>query len=215
MSCFDIHNVLFTAWGYKMSYLEFAGTLLNLLSVWLANRNNVWNWPIGIVAVALYGCLFYQIQLYSDLVEQVYFVVTGFWGWYAWARPAGRPERPIAYNTLRSNAAYAIVIVLGTAGVGAFMSHIHDYFPALQPASFPYLDAFLMMLSFAATVLLIYRLMENWYLWILVDILSIGLYCVKGVILVTLTYVIFLGLAVGGLLHWRKLHREAQACAPA
>jgi nicotinamide mononucleotide transporter len=212
---FDIHSVMFTAWGYQMSYLEFTGTMLNLASVWLATRNSVLNWPIGIVAVALYACLFYQIQLYSDLLEQVYFVATGFWGWHAWARMGRGSGDPVGYTPRNTALLYGAVVLLGAAGVGAFMSCIHDFLPALQPASYPYLDAFLMMLSFAATVLLIHRRIENWYLWILIDVLSVWLYGVKGVILVMLTYAVFLVLAIGGLVHWRKLYLRERTCAPA
>lgn len=80
----DINNIFFSIWGYDMSYLEFFGTLLNILSVWLIARKNILSWPVGNVAVILFGILFYQVQLYSDLLEQVFFFITGFYGWWIW-----------------------------------------------------------------------------------------------------------------------------------
>ena len=67
-----------------MSYLEFFGTILNLASVYLVTRNNVLTWPIGNTAVILFAVLFYKVRLYSDFVEQIYFLITGFYGWWAW-----------------------------------------------------------------------------------------------------------------------------------
>lgn len=68
----SVDNVFFTVPGYPMSYIEFAGTILYLASVWLIARRNVLTWPIGIASVLLYLILFYQIHLYSDALEQVY-----------------------------------------------------------------------------------------------------------------------------------------------
>lgn len=72
----DINTTFFTVMGYPMSYIEFFGTIFNIICVYLVARNNIWNWPIGILGVILYIFLFYQIQLYSDLLEQVYFLIT-------------------------------------------------------------------------------------------------------------------------------------------
>src|SRR3989344_4392191 len=80
----SVNTVFFTVLGYPMSYLEFFGTLFNLACVILVVRKNVWTWPVGIVGVVLFGILFYQIQLYSDLVEQGYYLITGFYFWWLW-----------------------------------------------------------------------------------------------------------------------------------
>ena len=75
-----------------MSYLEFFGTIFTGWSVYLSAKNKVISWPIGLVGVVLYGFLFYQIQLYSDLFEQVYYLLTGFWGWYLWTHPKAKDK---------------------------------------------------------------------------------------------------------------------------
>jgi nicotinamide mononucleotide transporter len=208
---FSVHMILFKAWGYEMSYLELTATLLNIWSVWLTAKKRVLSWPIGIVAVVLTGILFYQIQLYSDLVEQVYYFVTGFIGWLAWSAAKGTDkEVPVGYNPMLQNLVYAAVIATGTIAMGAFMAHITEFFPSLKPASFAYLDAFTTVMSFAAQILMIRRRIESWYLWILVDVIGIGLYYYKGVVLIAIMYVIFLILAIGGLINWVE-SRRAQA----
>jgi len=206
-----------------MSYLEFFGTVLNILSVWLVTRKNIWTWPVGIVAVVLFGILFYQIQLYSDLIEQGYFLLTGFYGWWLWLRPGGHDrhvqdadlgvERASRQTRLLTGG----IIAAGTASLGYVMQHVHFYFPRLfpLPASFPYLDAFTTVMSFAAQLLMAHKKIESWYLWIVVDVIGIWLYYVKDVKFVSLLYVIFLVLATKGFLTWAaELRKRPVASAP-
>lgn len=204
----SVNAVMFTVVGYPMSYIEFFGTLFNIWSVWLVAKNKILTWPVGIVAVILFMFLFYQIQLYSDFIEQIYFLLTGFYGWWVWTkgRVSKTKDMPITQESLRNKQIYVGAIVLGTLLLGYLMSNIHTYLPSLFPvaASFAYLDAFTTVLSFAATILLAYKKLETWYLWILVDIIGIVLYYVKEVKFVSLLYVLFLILAINGYLSWKK-----------
>jgi nicotinamide mononucleotide transporter len=220
MAFFSINNIFFTFHGYQMSYLEFVGTLLNLWSVWLVTKNNILTWPVGNIAVILFGFLFYQIRLYSDLIEQVYFLITGFYGWWAWLylrrRGAGtKGDLPVTFNSRLSNKIYMGIIIVGTVLMGYVMGHIHLYMPALFPekASFPYLDAFTTVMSFAANILMAHKKIECWHLWITVDVIGIGLYFAKGVVFVSLLYLIFLILATKGLFNWRRLVNSLEQLA--
>jgi nicotinamide mononucleotide transporter len=211
---FSIDNTFFTLFEYPMSYLEFFGTLFNLACVWLVARNNIWNWPIGILGVILFGVLFYQIQLYSDLIEMGYFLITGFYGWWAWTyyknKGKDKKEFKITRNKLWHNSVYAGIIIIGTLIMGYLMSNIHLYIPQFFqiPASYPYLDAFTTVLSFTATILMIYKKIESWPIWILVDIIGIGLYYAKGVVFVSLLYFIFLIIASKGLYNWIMIYKS-------
>jgi nicotinamide mononucleotide transporter len=82
----SIDNTFFTIIGYQMSYIEFFGTILNIWSVYLVSKNRVLNWPVGVVASILFLFLFWQIRLYSDFFEQIYYIATGIWGWIAFLR---------------------------------------------------------------------------------------------------------------------------------
>lgn len=216
LSFFDINTTLFTFWGYQMSYLECFGTIFNLWCVWLTAKNKILCWPIGLVGVVLFMFLFYQIQLYSDFIEQIYFLVTGFYGWILWhnLRATKKEENKnkrlkISRNSLRTNSIYAAVVVFGTIVMGYFIGRVHLYLPNFfpEPASFPYLDAFTTVMSFVATILLAKKKIESWYLWILVDIIGVGLYFVKDVKFISLEYLIFLVIATKGLIDWTKEHK--------
>jgi nicotinamide mononucleotide transporter len=212
MAFFDINNTFFTLLGYPMSYLEFFGTLLNIISVYLVAKNKIWTWPIGNIAVVLFAILFFQIQLYSDFFEQIYFFITGFYGWWVWAKRGKDTEKemPVSHNSKRNNLIYAGIIGIGTILMGYSISQIHLWLPSIftLAASFPYLDAFTTVMSFAATILMAHKKIECWYLWISVDIIGIGLYFTKEVVFVSILYVIFLVLASNGLIQWRRIYRK-------
>jgi nicotinamide mononucleotide transporter len=209
------NTVFFTIFGYPMSYVEFVGTLFTGYSVFLAAKNKLINWPIGIVGTILYGFLFYQIQLYSDFFEQIYFFITGFWGWYVWSHPRntrlGSTKEIAVTETSKHFIWLAVLAVLVfSAALGYLMSNIHLLLPQYFPiaASFPYLDAFTTVLSFVATVFLAKRKIENWYMWIIVDLIGVMLYYQKGVVFISLLYFAFLLNAFIGLRIWKKAQRS-------
>ncbi len=217
-------TTFFTVFGYSMSYVEFFGTALNIASVWLVARNNILTWPVGIVAVILFAILFYDVRLYSDFVEQIYFLITGFYGWWIWIKLRSRRgpleasnDRAIVYLSPAGRLATMAVVTVGTAVMGYVASNLHSCLPALfpAPAAFPYLDAFTTVMSFTAQILMAHKRIESWVLWISVDVIGIGLYFARGVKLVSLLYVIFLVLAIRGLYRWRRdQRRSAERPAP-
>lgn len=214
LNFFNINNIFFTILGYPMSYLEFFGTLFTLWSVYLISKNKILNWPVGIIGIILFIILFYQIQLYSDFFEQIYFLITSFYGWWLWSVKGKSNEQKDKLVISRSSNKILIFtifsILVGTILMGFIIARIHLFIPALfqEPATFPYLDSFTTVMSFAATILMIYRKIESWIIWIIVDIIGIWLYFIKDVKLISLLYVIFLILAINGLITWIKLYKK-------
>lgn len=211
LEVFSINSVFFMLWGYEMSYIEFFGTIFNIWCVYLAARAKVLSWPVGIVGTVFYIFLFYQIQLYSDLFEQLYFLFASFYGWWLWSRVGGVKNKniQISYNSLRVDLIWGVLIVLGTISMGFLMSNINAYLPAYfpEPADYPYLDAFTTVMSFVAMILMAQKKIECWYLWIFVDIIGIWLYYAKGVKFISLEYMIFLVVATKGCIDWVKEYK--------
>lgn len=205
-SFLNINNIFFTFLGYQMSYIEFFGTIFNIWSVWLVAKNKILNWPIGLIGTILFTALFWQIHLYSDFLEQIYYFITGIWGWWVWSQSNKIDNTESGITVLKRNMQiiWLFVIAFGTVMLGYVTRHLNIWLPAYFPAaaSFAYLDAFTTVVSFVATILLIRKKIDAWYLWILIDIIGIWLYWVKGVHFVSLLYVIFLILATKGLLNW-------------
>ncbi len=171
----DVNTVLVSIGEYPLSYIEFIGTILYFASVWLIARKNMLTWPVGIVSVVLFGILFYQIQLYSDTIEQVYYLGVSAYGWIAWNRTR------VATQEIRAQ---------------------FSRFPVA--ASYPFLDALTTVMSFAAMFVMTRRRTEGWIYWIVVDIIGIGLYWVKDVKFISLQYVVLLGMATYGFVHWLR-----------
>ncbi|MEO5857638.1 MAG: nicotinamide riboside transporter PnuC [Pyrinomonadaceae bacterium] len=204
---FDVRETFFTVFGHGVSYVEFIGTVLGLISVFLASRANIFTWPTGIANAIFFLVIFYQIHLYSDMFLQMYFCGMGIYGCFSWKNNAANHRSEIQTLTNRQRLWIGIVIACVVGAVGTLISQIHVILPQVfdHPATFPYIDTFIAISSILATILLARRIFETWVLWILVDLTSIGLYSVKGVKLIAFEFVVFLALAVLGIVTWYRL----------
>lgn len=207
----DVNNTFFTIFGYSISYLEFVGTLFTLAGVLLVARRKVISWPVGLVGVILFGILFYEIELYADFFEQIFYFITGVWGWLMWSKiKENKKEIPVTRNSKRTNIYWLLGIGACSSLVSVFLFNIHTLIPQLfpEPASFVVIDASTTVASFAAQILLMKRKLESWWLWIAVNIIAIVFYWYKEVPFISLLYVIFLVNAIYALFEWGKSMRS-------
>lgn len=209
---FDVKETFFTIFEHPVSYVEFIGTVFGLISVFLAARANIFTWPTGIANAIFFLVIFYQIQLYSDMFLQMYFCGMGVYGWFTWKYKAEHHQSAIRTLSSTDRLRLAALIATTVLLVGTLISQIHRLLPQIfeKPASYPYIDTFIAISSVLAVILLARRIFETWLLWILVDITSIGLYSVKGVKLIALEFIIFLALAVLGVLSWHRLWKKEE-----
>ena len=192
-------------WEYPMSLIEIFGTLTGLFTVWFAARNNIITWPFGLVNVSTFFIIFWQVNLYADMFLQVYFFSMSIYGWIFWYRQKNIIKK-ISIISNRSRIYSMIIMIVATSILGFLISKIHIWFPQIffKPAAYPYFDAYTTVLSVIATIWMARRIIESWVLWILVDVVAIALYFLKGIKLVSLEYVIFLIMSVYGLIAWIK-----------
>lgn len=204
MTFFDVQHIAFSILGYNISYIELIGTVFGLISVYYASRANVLTWPTGIFNELALFVLFFQVQLYADMLLQVFFLVVTIFGWYNWRHTT--ETLPVTRMTRNMTGIYAVVLFAGTVIMGVTIQQFHRWMPGYfpLPATYPFADSFVMMASILATFLLAKKRVETWVLWIVVDIVSIVLYLIKEIYFLSLEYIIFLGLATFGLLQWRK-----------
>ena len=203
----SVNTVFFTVLGYPMSYIEFVGTVLYLWSVWLIAKRNVLTWPVGIASVLLYFALFYQIRLYSDALEQVYYLGASAYGWWYWTRSKQEDHviSDVRFSAVLPAVTAIAVTVVFSVALGYVTSRLHLWLPGIFPeaASYPYLDSVTTIMSFTAMWLMARKRIESWIYWIVVDVIGIWLYFVKDVRFISLLYVALLMLAVKGLVDWR------------
>ena len=203
----DINNTFFTIIGYPMSYIEFFGTVAYLLSVWLIAKKNMLTWPVGIFSVILYCLLFLQINLYADMIEQMYYLVISLYGWWYWNKTLNREDDRGFITSSRSLMAKCLAItIVGGVSFGFFLIKADDILPNIftEPASYPMIDAITTVASFVAMWLLSKKRVESWNYWIIVDVVAIWLYYIKDVKFLSLLYLILLGIAINGRKTWRR-----------
>jgi nicotinamide mononucleotide transporter len=188
----------------NVSSLELFAAVIGAISVWLSVRQNIWSWPTAIVNVVLYALVFHQARLYADMGLQVVYAVLSIYGWYEWLYGGeGRTELLVTRTGVRLGALLAVVALAGSAALGTVLHHETD-------AALPFMDAFLSSTSLVAQWMMTRKLLENWVVWIAVDVLYVGMFIFKGLYLTSGLYAVFLALAVKGYLDWRRSMAEGR-----
>ena len=184
----------------SLSQLEYAANGFYLLAVFLAARNSIHTWWLGIIGCALFAALFFQVQLYAESMLMLFFIITNVIGWYQWGRASGikqvsctRPTKLLLFTALA---------LLVTAAHG-FMLH------SLTNGYAPYIDSSILMFSLIAQFLLMNRKLETWWFWLLVNTIAIPLYISRELYVTAIVYCGFWVNAWYGLYLWRKLRRVA------
>lgn len=193
--------------GQITSLLEMIAMATGVIGVWLTIKENIWCFPIGIINVALYAWLFISpgIQLFADALLQVIYILLLTYGWYNWAT-IGKQEDSKATFKIEYNVALKVFIITALSTV-----ILAWFFSNYTSASYPWLDSALTCASLAAQWMIAKKYIENWIVWIIVDIAYLPLYFIKHLPLTAILYFIFLVLAIKGLIRWRKnlAYREA------
>lgn len=195
---------LFRGWT---TWLEAFGFVTGAVCVWLTAKENIWNWPVGLLNSAAYAYMFYQGQLLADGVLNGIYFVLGVFGWYWWLH-GGKDHKEVHIGSTAKKEwgpLFAIAL-LATTGLTVWLYTHSD--------AAPFLDASTSVFSLVAQYLLTRKYIENWLVWIAVDIVYVPLYAWKGWYLTALLYAIFLVMAVGGLREWARLRAEQTETAP-
>ncbi|WP_295474768.1 nicotinamide riboside transporter PnuC [uncultured Pseudomonas sp.] len=187
-----------------MSPIELFAAALGVLAVWLTVRQNPLCWPIGLVMVLIYSWIFFDVKLYSDMLLQLVYAVLQVYGWLQWTRHGhGLPVR--AVTALNAGAVFtglAAGAVLSVA-LGAGMAHFTD-------AAQPWLDAALTGFSLVAQFWMAQKRLQCWPLWIILDVIFVGLFVYKALYLTAALYALFTLLAIQGWREWRATLAPAQ-----
>lgn len=187
--------------------VEVIAALAGAISVYLSTRENIWSWPTAIVNVSLYTFIFYGSGLYSDMGLQVVYLALSIYGWYEWLHGGEHRTR-----LLVSRATPRAWMISGIVGV-VFWLALARYTSTLPGVSFPYLDSGLTTLSLIAQWMMTRKILENWVLWIIADVVYVPMYVFKGLYVTAGLYAVFLVLAILGLVEWRRSYARDPAVA--
>lgn len=186
-----------------MTLVELIGALLSAWGVWLTTKRRPWCWPVGLMSVLVYAWVFVDARLYSDALLQLAFAVLIGYGWYRWLQHMGADGRVrVAPLPPRRAIPHLVIGSLGALALGAFMRHHTD-------AALPWLDAALTAFSLVAQWWQAKRHAAAWWLWIVVDVIYVGEYVYKHLLITSVLYAGFVVLAIIGLRAWQRADEDA------
>jgi nicotinamide mononucleotide transporter len=183
------------------TWIEWLGVLTAFICIYLAAKENILSWPISIISVIAYAWVFFDAKMYGDMALQFYFLFTAVYGWYFWLRKKEINDRPVESLETRQWAIVIASILILSVLLGLFLDYFTD-------TDVPYADGFCTAMSFVAQILLTRKILQNWLIWIVVDLCYIPLYIYKSLNLSAVLYAVLVAIAVKGYLDWRKTYRE-------
>jgi nicotinamide mononucleotide transporter len=189
--------------GFPTTPLELISFVLSIATVLLNIRRIHWAWLFAIVSSATYGIVFFEARLYGDAGLQGVFIVASIWGWYEWLRGKGADDKPLVVTRL-DRAGWIWSVAAWTLGFVLLSWFLH----ACTDTDVPHIDGFLTAGSLLGTVLAARKKVENWHVWIAVDVLYVGLYVYKNLHLTAVLYAVFVAMAALGLRTWARAARE-------
>jgi nicotinamide mononucleotide transporter len=185
------------SWLLEWSPLESVAAAFGVVSVFLSTRQNIWSWPTAIVNVALYTIVFYNGRLYGQMGLQTVFLVLSVYGWYQWLHGGEqKTELRVSRASPRLLGILAAINLVTWIALAAILRR--------TDAALPWLDALLATTSLVAQWMMTRKILENWILWIAVDVVYMPMFVSQRLYATALLYAAFLVLAVMGFVEWRR-----------
>lgn len=199
-------NIWQEFWTYaiNMSWLELGGLIAGLLCVFFLIKRNVLTWPFGILYVLISFVVFWQARLYGDFILHVIFLILNIYGWYSWRNGDDDTVLDIKNLAPKSTIITLAITLIGIYLFGQFLILLPSLIPGIDPAALPYWDSTTSILSVTGMWLTARKYIDNWYYWLVVDMLATGIYFYKGIYFYSILYFIYIGMAIAGYLSWRK-----------
>jgi nicotinamide mononucleotide transporter len=203
------------AWlvAHGSTWAELLGFVSGVLCVYLVTRESIWNWPLAIATSACYIVVFRRLGYYSDTGLQVVYLLLSLYGWWHWTRGsaarrasadvdlAARPDSAPALAVSRTPAREMLLL----AGAGVLLWLLLWTITSRIPgAKLPLLDASLAATSLVAQYMMTRKYLENWLLWIIADVVYVGLFVTRGNVLTAVLYAVYLLLAIIGMRRWTR-----------
>ena len=187
-----------------MNPIEIVAAVFGVVSVFLSVKQNIWSWPTAIVNVGLYIFVFFESKLYGDTGLQVVYVILNAYGWYHWLYGGkNRTELPVSRTSARLGVFLIALGAAGTALLGTILARKTD-------AALPYIDSLTTSTSLIAQWMMTRKLLENWIIWVAVDVIYIGMYIFKHLYPTAVLYLVWLVLSAMGYFQWRTSLRERE-----
>jgi nicotinamide mononucleotide transporter len=185
---------VFTAWGYEVSALEFIAAITSITGVWLGTTGKRITWPWWALSSALYMVFFYQVDLFASAALQIVFIIAAIWGWRDWAPTGAAP----GYLSNRHRLFIGVATLIAVSALSPLL--------ARAGAAATWSDAFLLVGSLVAQILMVYQKVETWVLWLIIDLAGTIQYAYLGYWFTAVLYALFTLVAIVGWKRWYVLN---------
>lgn len=183
------------------NWIELSGALISLVYLYFSYRQIIWLWPFGLLSALFYIWIYYFSGFYADMSLQVYYVLISLYGWYHWKVGNRTSGGKLKLQVSRINLRYILILTLIFVLLWFLISQVLIRFTDSQV---PVMDALTTAGSIIATWLLARKILEHWLLWVVVDILSMGLYIYKELYATAVLFLVYSIVAVAGYFAWKK-----------
>jgi nicotinamide mononucleotide transporter len=181
-----------------MNPFEIVGVVTGILGVWLTTRQKIWCWPVGLISVVAFIVVFFRAKLYAAMGLQFVYVALIGYGWYSWLH-GGAGHQALLVSRL-PRPLLAILALIGAGGslvLGFWLGRSTD-------EALPYIDGLTTSFSLVAQWMQARKYLENWLVWVVVDVVYVGMSLSRGLTLTAGLYAVYICLALLGLRDWRR-----------
>ena len=199
----QIFNFLFeqySSYAVLDIVLEITAVFFGFASVWYSKQNNILVFPTGLISTSIFVYLLFKWQLLGDMMINSYYFIMSFYGWYIWTRKVDAKNLTPISRATKSEQIIAVIIFALTLVLVYQVYQFYDMWTNWVA----YVDTLTTALFFVGMWLMAKRKIENWYFWVVADIISIPLYLYKGLTFTSIQYFGFTILAIFGFLAWKK-----------
>lgn len=181
--------------------LEILGTIVGLIYLYYEYKAHRLLWVMGIIMPAISLGVYYNAGLYADMGINIYYIIAGIYGYIVWTFKNHRKREVELPITHMPHTRYWI-IPASTLTLWAFIYYILTTF---TDSTVPLFDALSTALSVVAMWMLARKYIEQWWVWIVVDAISVGLYIYKGIFFYAALYALYIVIAIWGYFNWKKM----------
>ena len=186
-------------------WLDIVTTVLGLAYILLEYKANVWMWAVGFAMQALGIVLYYQKGLYADCGMEFYYLAMTVYGYWKWIHGTPTKEAlPIRHFPKR-------LVLTWLVFIAAIWGIIYWLLVTFTNSNVPLADSFTTALSIVGIWALAHKYLEQWFIWIVVDVVTCGLYFYKDIPFKASLYALYVVIAVFGYMKWRRMMQALTA----
>ncbi len=187
--------------------LQVVGVVLGLIYLWLEYKANIWLWVVGLIMPIVHGTLYFRAGLYADFSMQLYYILAGVYGLIVWRRGAKQTKDKGALKITST----PTTVWVAVAGMYAILhGAIYLFLCNFTDSTVPFWDSLTTALCIVAYWMLSRKYVEQWLVWLAVDVITVGLYIYKDIPITAGLYALYSTMAVAGYVRWLKMMQKAQ-----